>query len=491
MGSPRIMGGRYRLEDVLGSGGMSVVWRGYDEVLGRRVAVKLLSGRHLRDRTSRRRIRDEARMAAALSHPHIAQVYDYGETTEDGATSPYVVMELVPGDTLEQRTAAGAVPPVLTFRWCAQVAAALSAAHASGLVHRDIKPANIMVTATGIKVVDFGIAAPTSVPEIDESDQILGTPAYLAPERLGEGTQVVPASDVYSLGVLLYKLLAGRLPWSAATTTQLLTDHVFTEPEPLPPIDGVPDEVADLCRACLKKDPAERPPASEVARVLADAAGVAVPDMSVSPALLADGSVKIVEVGDESTTQRVGRRWRPVAALFVIAVIGLVAAFTFWPTPPPVPAGAGRTASDLSFPAASPAGSPVVSGSPRPTPSDPRSAPYLVSPNPIGPVVPAPGITTAGPQAPPFTTPAPVPPTTRGVPATETFNLDAGSVTATCTGPGSDQAKLLAWTPARGYRVDSVAAGPADTASIVFMHGQTYIHVDVTCRDGRPSATVY
>jgi serine/threonine-protein kinase len=481
MGSPRIMGGRYRLEDVLGSGGMSVVWRGYDEVLGRRVAVKLLSGRHLGDRTSRRRIRDEARMAAALSHPHIAQVYDYGEATEDGVASPYVVMELVPGDTLEQRTAAGPVPPVLAFRWCAQVAAALSAAHASGLVHRDIKPANIMVTAVGVKVVDFGIAAPASMPDIDEADEILGTPAYLAPERLGEVTQVVPASDVYSLGVLLYKLLAGRLPWSAATTTQLLTDHVFTEPEPLPPIDGVPDEVADLCRACLEKDPADRPPASEVAQILGDAAGVTVPDMSVSPALLADGAVEIVEVGDDSTTQRVGRRWRPIAALLALVIVGVLGAFTFWPSAPRVPVGAAPPGSNPSFPSASP----ILSETPRPNPSDPRSAPHLVSPNPAGPVVPAPGTTTVAPLPP--INPVPVPPTTAAA-TTETFNSDGGSVTATCV--GADQAKLLTVTPARGYRVESVAAGPADTASVVFMHGQMTVRLSVTCRDGQPTASV-
>jgi serine/threonine protein kinase len=486
------MGGRYRLEDVLGSGGMSVVWRGYDEVLGRRVAIKLLSGRHLGDRTSRRRIRDEARMAAALSHPHIAQVYDYGDVN---GSSPYVVMELVPGDTLEQRTAAGPIPPSLAFRWCAQVAAALSAAHAAGLVHRDIKPANIMVTTAGVKVVDFGIAAPASVPEYDEGDQILGTPAYLAPERLGESSEVVPASDVYSLGVLLYKLLAGHLPWSAATTTQLLTDHVFTEPEPLPAIDGVPDSVADLCRACLKKDPADRPSASEVAQILADAAGVTVPDMSVSPVpgLLADGTpgaVKIVEVGDDSTTQRVGWRWRPVAALLGLLVVGVLAAFAFWPsTSPSSPHGS----SDPSFFPESPYSSGSAVAPSLPPSGPPRSAPHLVSPNPAGPLVPAPGGSTLAPGFPPPTTPGPgeppppPPPTPTTAGDTETFTSSGGSVTATCTAP--DLAKLLSWTVAKGFRVYAANPGPATTATIEFRHGQETVRMSVTCADGRPSST--
>src|SRR5438552_17663036 len=121
MSSPRVMGGRYRLEDVIGSGGMSIVWRGYDDVLGRRVAVKVLSGRHVSDGVSRRRIRDEARMAATLSHPYVAQVYDFGETDDDdGLPSPFVVMELVRGDTLEDLAAAGPLPPALALRWCAQ-----------------------------------------------------------------------------------------------------------------------------------------------------------------------------------------------------------------------------------------------------------------------------------------------------------------------------------------------------------------------------------
>ncbi|WP_433369827.1 protein kinase domain-containing protein [Actinoplanes sp. CA-142083] len=265
------LGGRYKLLDELGSGGMAVVWRARDEVLGRPVAVKLLAGRYSDDPQSRARIRDEARAAATLSHPNIAQVYDYGEAT--GTGTPYVVMELVNGPTLQQRVAAGKLPPRTVFRICGEVAAALAAAHAHGLVHRDIKMANIMVTPAGAKVVDFGIAAAAGPASPEE--MLVGTPAYLAPERL-TGDLIVPASDVYALGVLLYRLLADESPWSVESTTQMLRAHVYQDPAPLPPVPGVPQSVRDLIDRCLGKDPDSRPSATEVSSTLADAAEAAI-----------------------------------------------------------------------------------------------------------------------------------------------------------------------------------------------------------------------
>jgi eukaryotic-like serine/threonine-protein kinase len=271
------LGGRYKLLTELGTGGMAVVWRGRDEVLGRPVAVKVLAGRFVDDPQSRARIRDEARSAATLSHPNIAQVYDYGECTTTGSPLPYVVMELINGPTLQQRVSAGPLPPRTVFRICGEVAAALAAAHQDGLVHRDIKMANIMVTAAGAKVVDFGIAA--AVGPAAPEEMLVGTPAYLAPERL-TGADVEPASDVYALGVLLYRLLAHKAPWSAESTTQMLRAHVYLEPAPLPQLPGVPAAVGELVARCLRKDPAARPPAAEVSALLADAveAGAA-PDL--------------------------------------------------------------------------------------------------------------------------------------------------------------------------------------------------------------------
>jgi serine/threonine-protein kinase len=264
--------------DQLGHGGMSVVWRARDTVLERTVAVKVLAGRHAQDPESRKRIRDEARAAAMLSHPNIAHVYDYGESDENGLCTPYVVMELVRGGTLQQRLAAGPLPPRFAMRVAAEVAAALAAAHADGLVHRDIKPANVMVAPAGAKVVDFGIAAAISPGGAGKSAfEVFGTPAYLAPERLTDDA-VAPASDVYALGVLLYRLLSGHSPWSADTTTQMLTAHIYIEPEPLAPLPEVPDYIVALCNRCLSKDPTQRPNAREAAAMLAQGADMRVVD---------------------------------------------------------------------------------------------------------------------------------------------------------------------------------------------------------------------
>jgi serine/threonine-protein kinase len=263
------LGGRYKLLHELGTGGMAVVWRARDEVLGRPVAVKVLAGRFAGDPQSRARIRDEARAAATLSHPNIAQVYDYGESTEGDESLPYVVMELVNGPTLQQRVANAPLPPRTIFRICGEVAAGLAAAHADGLVHRDIKMANIMVTPGGAKVVDFGIAA--AVGPAAPEEMLVGTPAYLAPERL-TGDAVQPASDVYALGVLLYRLLAHEPPWTVETTTQMINAHIYVEPSPMPALPGVPPDVADLIDRCLRKNPADRPSAAEVSATLGDAA---------------------------------------------------------------------------------------------------------------------------------------------------------------------------------------------------------------------------
>ncbi|MFB9336658.1 serine/threonine-protein kinase, partial [Actinoplanes octamycinicus] len=269
IGGGLFLNGRYRLLDQLGEGGMAVVWRARDLVLGRDVAVKLMATLRFGDR-----IRQEALAAAALSHPNIAQVYDYGETEHDGRLLRYVVMELVPGGTLAQRLTAGPLPPRFAMRVGAEIAAALAAAHGEGLVHRDIKPGNVILGPTGAKVVDFGIAAAVAPEGTGSPDtEVLGTPAYLAPERLF-GAAVAPPADVYALGVLLHLAFTGHTPWTAENTRQMLEAHVYVEPAPLPPVPGVPGHVVRLCDRCLAKDPAVRPSAREVAGVLAVAAGL-------------------------------------------------------------------------------------------------------------------------------------------------------------------------------------------------------------------------
>jgi serine/threonine-protein kinase len=274
------LAGRYRLLECLGEGGTSVVWRAHDDVLNRVVAVKLLAADQMVDAAARARIQAEAQAAAALCHPNVAGVYDYGESPgPSGGPVPYVVMELVDGCPLTDVLADGPVAPSDAMRICADVAAGLAAAHARGLVHRDVKPGNVIVTAGGAKLVDFGIAA--TIGDLDEADAdgiMLGTPAYLAPERLDDGV-VVPGSDVYALGLLLYRLLAGVPPWSVETTIQMLEAHAYLPPQPLPCTEGVPVEVADLCHRCLAKNPIDRPTAADAAALLTDAARPAPPSL--------------------------------------------------------------------------------------------------------------------------------------------------------------------------------------------------------------------
>jgi serine/threonine-protein kinase len=256
---------------------MSVVWRGYDEVLGRQVAVKVLAPTLAPDAAFRHRIRTEAQAAARLCHPHITNVYDYGEAEYPEATTvPYVVMELIDGESMAARLRDGAALPWReAVTACAEVASALAVAHARGVVHRDVTPNNVMLTTAGAKVVDFGISALVGENDVGPDGTLLGTPAYLAPERMDAGV-VSPATDVYALGLLLYRSLTGRLPWRAATTTQMLKAHRYTDPEPVPPVDGLPVEVVELTRRCLAKRPADRPSSADVARTLAGAAGLIV-----------------------------------------------------------------------------------------------------------------------------------------------------------------------------------------------------------------------
>ncbi|WP_236647880.1 serine/threonine-protein kinase [Micromonospora sicca] len=306
-----MLDGRYRLLERLGAGGMSVVWRAHDEVLGRDVAVKLLSPELAADPQLLHRIRAEARSAARLRHPNIVEVYDYGEATASGGPPvPYVVMEVVEGRSLSQLLTGGPLPWRVAVLICAQVAAALAAAHRRGVVHRDVKPGNVMVAGGGVKLVDFGISATSGDPE-GLPEGLLGTPAYLAPERLEQGA-VHPATDVYALGLLLYRALAGRLPWRASTTTQMVAAHRYHEPAALPDIADLPPEIGELCRRCLAKEPVDRPPAAEAASVLGAVAGLS-PATLLLAGTLNDGAGIIPEPAPT-------RSWSPARGLVVAAV---------------------------------------------------------------------------------------------------------------------------------------------------------------------------
>ncbi|GGM40023.1 hypothetical protein GCM10011608_26030 [Micromonospora sonchi] len=267
----RTLDGRYRLEQRVGLGGMSEVWRAHDEVLDREVAVKLLSPGQPDGAESVARIRAEARSAARLVHPNVASVHDFGTcVTLPGHETPYIVMELAMGDTLAAHLRAGPLHWRIAVRVCAEVSAALAAAHAHGIVHRDVKPANVMLTPSGVKVLDFGIATPTGAADPTPDGVVIGTPAYLAPEQLHRAP-ATPAADMYALGVLLYYCLTGRLPYAADSVTQLLGPQRRQPPQPLPDLPGLPAEVADLCRRLLAEEPTRRPSSLVAALLLAEA----------------------------------------------------------------------------------------------------------------------------------------------------------------------------------------------------------------------------
>ena len=253
-----VLAGRYRLEGRIAVGGVGEVWRGTDEVLGRPVAVKLLRAEHARQGEALARFRSEARHAGSLSHPGIAQVYDYGE-----AELPYLVMELVDGPSLTEVLGGGPLDPGQAMGVVAQAAAGLDAAHRVGLVHRDIKPGNLLLGPGGqVKITDFGIChAAGSVP-ITGAGMLLGTPAYLAPEQVA-GEAATPASDLYSLGVVAWECLAGTPPFTGPPA-EVAVAH---RDRRLPPLPGaVPAEVAALVAELTAKDPSARPPgAGEVA----------------------------------------------------------------------------------------------------------------------------------------------------------------------------------------------------------------------------------
>jgi serine/threonine-protein kinase len=256
---------------------MSEVWHGHDEVLDRPVAVKVLAPGHS---TPVDIVRAEARSAARLAHPNVAGVHDFGTSAEQ----PYIVMELVEGRTLGRHLAEGALDWGISVRICAEVAAALAAAHSEGVVHRDIKPGNIMLTPSGAKVLDFGIAATVGTADEDPDGPVMGTPAYVAPERFA-GCPATPATDMFALGTLLYQCLSGRLPWLRATPTELVHAECHDDPDPLPDIEGLPGEVVDLMSRCLAKEPGERPTAMVAALLLAEAvdARVYVPMSDLEP----------------------------------------------------------------------------------------------------------------------------------------------------------------------------------------------------------------
>ena len=252
-----ISGGRYALLDLLGAGGMAEVFLARDRILGRDLALKVLREDYAEDADFVSRFQREAISAAALNHRHVVQVYDQGRA-EDGRL--YIAMEHVPGGSLKDLIAwRGPLDPAEAARLASQVAEALGAAHERGIVHRDVKPQNVLIDEAGdAKVADFGIALAASTSTTSGTNRVFGTASYMSPEQ-AMGERVGPASDLYSLGVVLYEMLTGVVPFEAEGALATAMKHVTDQPVPPRERDpSVPEAMEALVMGLLAKDPEDR-----------------------------------------------------------------------------------------------------------------------------------------------------------------------------------------------------------------------------------------
>ncbi|ELP62837.1 protein kinase domain-containing protein [Streptomyces turgidiscabies] len=269
-----LAGGRYQLRDLLGEGGMASVHLAYDSVLDRQVAVKTLHTELGREQAFRERFRREAQAVAKLTHTNIVSVFDTGEDDVAGTMTPYIVMEYVEGEPLGSVLDAdlrqfGAMPADKALKVTADVLAALEISHEMGLVHRDIKPGNVMVTRRGVvKVMDFGIARAmqSGVTSMTQTGMVVGTPQYLSPEQ-ALGRAVDARSDLYSVGIMLFQLVTGRLPFNADSPLAIAYAHVQEQPVAPSSVNrALPPAVDALVNRALKKNPNERFPSAVAMR---------------------------------------------------------------------------------------------------------------------------------------------------------------------------------------------------------------------------------
>ncbi len=277
-----VLGGRYKLDERIASGGMGDVWKGTDEVLGRTVAIKILLPSLLDEPGFAERFRGEARTMATINHPGVVDVYDYGSDPQAGA---YLVMEYVEGDALSRTLSkVGRLTPGRTMALMAQAGDALHAAHEKGIVHRDVKPGNLLVRPNGTLVLtDFGIARSAAVGQLTQAGAVLGTASYISPEQATGGV-ATPLSDIYALGVVAYQCMAGHRPFEGDNPLEIAMRHVREQPPPLP--GDVPPAVRAIVERAMAKDPAARYPTAaafaEVAR--RTGAGLASGGAGVGPA---------------------------------------------------------------------------------------------------------------------------------------------------------------------------------------------------------------
>src|SRR5262245_49849704 len=328
-----ILGGRYRLEERIASGGMGDVWRCVDDVLGRTVAVKILLPSLLEEAGFTERFRVEARTMATINHPGVVDIYDTGS---DPAAGAYLVMEYVEGDALSRTLAkVGRLTPARTMALVAQAADALYAAHEKGIVHRDVKPGNLLVRPNGTLVLtDFGIARSAGAAQLTAAGSVLGTASYISPEQ-AMGQPATPLSDIYALGVVAYQCLAGRRPFEGENPLEIAMRHVRENPPPLPP--DIPAPVRTIVERAMAKDPASRwPTAAAFAAVAGRAAGVPAGTRPASPAAPpSPGPVRPVS-GGPSTPTPTPLPTSPAAAGVAAGAVGSPVGMPASPAGPPV-----------------------------------------------------------------------------------------------------------------------------------------------------------
>lgn len=257
-----ILDHRYELLEHIGGGGMADVYKAHDTILDRMVAVKILHAQLANDEEFLEKFRLEAKGAARLSHPNIVGIYDVGHD----AGKYFIVMEYIAGETLKKRVQReGRLSVEESLRIAKEIARALREAHANNLVHCDIKPHNILVTADGrVKVADFGIARAVTSSTMTYNGNIVGSVHYFSPEQ-AKGTKITPKSDIYSLGVVLYEMLTGELPFTGETTVSIALKHLQEEPKPIGQYDyTLPPMVEAIVQRTMAKNPSERPDSDEL-----------------------------------------------------------------------------------------------------------------------------------------------------------------------------------------------------------------------------------
>jgi serine/threonine-protein kinase len=437
---------------------MSVVWRARDEILRRTVAVKVLRSEQASD-PARSTVLAEARATASVSHPNVASVFDYGEwVLPDGSTVPYVVMELLAGPTLAQRLDSGPIEIQAALRIATEIAAGLTAAHDVGLVHRDVKPSNVILSPTGAKIVDFGIAAVAGEPDgVDTDGDMMGTLAYVAPERMHPGV-AGPAADIYAWGILLGQMVTGRPPWPADVTPAQRAG-LIRQAEPLP---AVPVEVDRVYRRCLEPDPNRRPTAREVAAVVSAAAGIQL----ANDVLPADGlsRASAVAVTAHLTPRLPARKGSGFAAGQVDTATYPVESRPFSSRIRRIGGAALLVATAAALLAALvvrnlQAGSPPVSAEPGDSTRPVRPSTQVVSQEPPTEAAPVEvGLTSAG-----------------------------GSVLASCD---SGVVLVHAASPASGFELHDGIPGPGSIVEVRFRNDSADIRMIISCVDGVPTYTL-